>query len=113
MQQSPIVARQFERHLVKAYAFVHCRGRFQHASLIDYSVGGLRVTGTFGLITTDAVEIEFMSGHRVSARVAWSHGALIGIAFSIPLPATHPDLLELSRRAEHQRHINTRSVARS
>jgi PilZ domain len=106
------VDRQFERYLVKAYAFVHCRGHFQHASLIDYSAGGLRLAGTFGLITTDPVEIEFMSGNRVSARVAWSHGALTGIAFSIPLPATHPELLVLSRRAEHQLHI-TQLVGRS
>ena len=52
MQQptSADVHRQFHRHPVKANAFVHCRGQFQSAKVIDYSNGGLQLEGTFGLI---------------------------------------------------------------
>jgi hypothetical protein len=105
MQQSTSlgVHRQFERHLIKAYAFVHCRGQFQHATVVDYSAGGLRLEGTFGLIRTDPVQIEFISGALVPARVAWSYGALTGITFSAPLPATHPELIVMSLRADTQR----------
>ena len=55
MQQltPPDVYRQFERHPVRAYAFVHCRGQFQSAKVIDYSNGGLQLEGIFGLIKTD------------------------------------------------------------
>ena len=93
------VHREFDRHPVKAYAFVHCRGQFQSAKVIDYSKGGLQLEGTFGLIETDAIQIELISGIRVSGRVAWSFGAQTGIVFFEPLPTDHPALLELLRRA--------------
>ena len=93
------VHRKFDRHPVKAYAFVHCRGQFQSAKVIDYSKGGLQLEGTFGLIKTDSIQIEFFSGIRVFARVAWSLGAQTGIVFFEPLPADHPALIELLRRA--------------
>ena len=101
MQQpaSPDVYRQFGRHPVRAYAFVHCRGQFQSAKVIDYSNGGLQLEGTFGLIKTDPIQIEFFSGIRVLGRVAWSLGAQTGIVFFEPLPAGHPALVELLRRA--------------
>jgi hypothetical protein len=100
MQQptSPDVHRQFERHRVKAYAFVHCRGQFQSAKVIDYSNGGLQLEGTFGLIKTDPIEIEFISGIRVPGRVAWSLGGQTGIVFLESLPTDHPALIELLRR---------------
>jgi hypothetical protein len=93
------VHRQFPRHPVKAYAFVHCRGQFKSAKVIDYSKGGLQLEGTFGLIKTDPIQIEFISGIRVQGRVAWSLGAQTGIVFFEPLPADHPALIELLRRA--------------
>lgn len=96
---SPDVRRQFERRPVKANAFVHCRGQFQNAKIIDYSTGGLQLEGTFGLIKTDPIQIEFFSGVRVSGRVAWSLGAQTGIVFAEPLAADHPALIELFRRA--------------
>jgi PilZ domain len=96
---SPDVHRQFERHPVKVHAFVHCRGQFQNATVIDYSNGGLQLEGTFGLIKTDAIEIEFISGIRVPGRVAWSLGGQTGIVFLESLPTDHPALVELLRRA--------------
>ena len=87
---------------MNANAFVHCRGQFQAAKIIDYSVGGLRLEGTFGLIQTDPVEIEFISGARVPGRVAWSLGAKTGIIFSEPLPTDHAALIELCRRADNR-----------
>jgi hypothetical protein len=102
MQQStsPNARRQFDRYLVKAHAFVHCRGQFQSAKVIDYSAGGLQLEGTFGLIKTDLVQIEFISGIRVPGRVAWSLGAQTGIVFFELLPTEHPALIELSRRPQ-------------
>ena len=103
MQQSPITSgRQFERRPVTANAFVHCRGQFQPAKIVDYSAGGLRLEGTYGLIKRDLIEIELISGPRIPCRVAWSLGGQTGIVFSEPLPASHPALIELSRRADRQ-----------
>jgi hypothetical protein len=59
----------------------------------------LQLEGTFGLIKTDPIQVEFLSGIRVLARVAWSLGAQTGIAFFEPLPADHPALIALLRRA--------------
>jgi hypothetical protein len=95
---SPDVHRQFARHPVKIYAFVHCRGQFHSAKIIDYSNGGLQLEGTFGLIKTDPIQIELISGIRVPGRVAWSLGAQTRIAFFEPLPTDHPALIELIRR---------------
>ena len=92
-------------------AFVHCRGQFQATKIIDYSAGGLRLEGTFGLIQTDHVQIELMSGTRVAGRVAWSVGAQTGIIFSDPLPADHPALIELSRRADNRPRTSVRHIA--
>jgi hypothetical protein len=103
-QAAALPRRQFERRPLKANAFVHCRGQFQCATVIDYSAGGLRLKGTFGLIKTDPIQIEFISGARVPALVAWSLGAQTGVLFAEPLPTGHPALIELSRRADnHQR----------
>ena len=101
MQQPTSYAarRQFERYFTKANAFVHCRNQFQPAKVVDYSAGGLQLAGTFGLIKPDQVEIEFISGVRVPAYVAWSLGAQTGIAYTEPLPIDHPALIDLARRA--------------
>jgi hypothetical protein len=88
--------RQFNRRPVAINAFVHSRGRFQRARILDYSAGGLHVTGTFGLVKMDPVEIELMSGTRVCGSVAWSLGAHTGIVFSQPLAVAGPAMAELS-----------------
>jgi hypothetical protein len=109
MQQSaPAPRRQFERRPVKANAIVHCRGQFQSATVIDYSAGGLRLEGTFGLIKTDPIQIEFISGARVPGRVSWSLGAQTGVLFAEPLQTGHPALTELARRAEN--HLRRRPL---
>jgi hypothetical protein len=97
--QQPIARRQFERISVKASAFIHRGDRFQRAQIVDFSRGGLLLSGTFGLIDQDAVEVELISGVRICGRVAWSLGAYTGIAFSRMLEDTHPAMLELARRA--------------
>ena len=99
---NPVPRRQFERRPVTANALVHCRGQFQPAKVVDYSAGGLRLEGTFGLIKRDPIEIELISGTRIPCRVAWSLGGQTGIIFSKPLPTSHPALIELSRRADNQ-----------
>jgi hypothetical protein len=102
----PDVHRQFKRTPVKVNAFVHCRGQFQRARIIDYSTGGLRLDGTFGRIKTDPIEIESISGVRVPGRVAWSLGAQTGMIFLGPLPRDHPALVELFHRAGTHRSSN-------
>ena len=101
MQQTAAgpVRRQFERTPVKANVFVHRGARFQRAQIVDYSQGGLQLEGTFGLIRQDPVQVELISGVRLSAKVAWSLGAHTGIVFSEPLPPTHPAIIELAKRA--------------
>jgi hypothetical protein len=110
MQQSPgpDVRRQVQRNPVRAHAFAHARGRFQPATVVDYSHGGLQLEGTFGLFKLDPVQIEFISGIRVLGQVAWSLGGRAGIAFSEGLPATHPAIVELARRAA--RSLNEQSI---
>ena len=101
MQQSsgPDVRRQFLRNPVRAHAFVHARGRFQRAQVIDYSHGGLQLEGTFGLTKQDAIQVELITGVRIAGKVAWSLGSHTGIVFPELLPPTHPAIVELARRA--------------
>jgi hypothetical protein len=84
---------------VKAQVFVHCRGRFQRAKITDYSQTGLQLEGTFGLIASDRVQIELVSGVRMPGKVEWSLGGLTGVTFSQPLDASDPAMVELARKA--------------
>jgi hypothetical protein len=91
--------RRWRGRNVKTSAFIYRGDRFQHAQIVYYSRGGLLLSGTFGLINQDLVEVELISGVRICGRVAWSLGAYTGIAFSEKLEDTHPAILELARRA--------------
>jgi hypothetical protein len=99
MQAAVESFRRLIRTPVRANALVHCRGKFQRAKVIDYSAGGLLLRGTFGLVEADWVQIELISGARVSGRVAWSLGAQTGVLFPEPLPSSHPALIALARRS--------------
>jgi PilZ domain-containing protein len=94
--------REFERTPVRAHAFVHNRGGFQRARVVDYSASGLQLDRTFGLVKRDSIQIEFISGARVRSCVAWSLGAKTGVIFSQALPQTHPAMLELTRRTANR-----------
>src|ERR1700674_3816961 len=113
MQQSATapVRRQFERTPVKANSFVHLGHRFQRAQIVDYSQGGLQLEGTFGLVKQDPIQVELISGVRIFGKVAWSLGAQTGVVFSEPLPATHPAVLELARRARKTLGAQSLSIA--
>ena len=78
---------------------VHCRGRFQRARIADYSQAGMQLEGTFGLIPSDRVVIELLSGTCVPGKVEWSLGGQTGIAFSERLDASHAAMVELARKA--------------
>jgi len=91
--------RQFQRTPVKANAFIHRGASFQRAHIIDYSQGGLQLEGTFGLFKQDRIQIELITGVRLSGKVAWSLGSHTGIVFSEQLPPAHPAIVELERRA--------------
>ena len=98
-QSEDPVRRRFDRKPVRASALVHRGDRFQHAHVVDYSRGGLQLAGTFGLINRDAVQVELISGVRISGKVAWTLGAHTGITFLECLADTHPAIVELARRA--------------
>lgn len=78
---------------------VHCRGRFQRATIADYSETGLRLERTFGLIPTDLIQIELFSGTRVPGKVEWSLGGQTGVVFSERLGESHPVMVELAKGA--------------
>ncbi len=105
--------RQFQRGQVKASALVHCRGQFQTVKIVDYSAGGLRLEGTFGLIKHDPVQVELLSGIRIPGKVAWSLGAQSGVVFLTPLPEDDPALIELARRAARGLRQLASPIARS
>jgi hypothetical protein len=95
--------RKWRGRNIKTSAFVYRDARFQRAQIVHYSRTGLLLSGTFGLINQDAVEVELISGLRICGRVAWSLGTYTGIAFSEKLPDTHPAIVELTRRARKLR----------
>jgi hypothetical protein len=99
----PKVRRQFERKAIKATALIYCRGSFQRAKVVDYSQGGLQLEGTFGLIRRDAVELELVSGKRLSGPVAWSLGCQTGVVFSQALPPGQSSIVELLRKPSLRR----------
>ncbi len=100
MSQQPATScrRKVERTSAKVQVLVHCRGRFQRAKIADYSQGGLRLEGTFGLIPTDVVEIELTTGVRVPGKVEWSLGGQTGVVFTEDLPASHQAIEEVARK---------------
>jgi hypothetical protein len=63
---------------------------------------GAQLEGTFGLIPTDLVTIELLSGVRVPGKVEWSLGGQTGVAFSEPLDPTHPAMAELAGQADER-----------
>jgi PilZ domain len=91
--------RRIERTSVRVYVLVYCRDHFQRANIADYSEAGLQLEGTFGLIPTDRVQIELVSGLRVPGKVEWSLGGRTGIIFSQRLDEAHPAMVELARKA--------------
>jgi len=101
MSQEPTTScrRTIERTSARAQVLVHCRGRFQRAKIADYSQAGLQLEGTFGLIPSDLVLIELISGVRVPGKVEWSLGGQTGIVFSERLETSHPAMVELARKA--------------
>jgi hypothetical protein len=92
-----IERRKSTRATVAINAFVHCHGHFQNVKITDYSAGGMRLSGTFGLHTRDPIEIELISGTKVAGRVIWSLGERAGISFPEPLEGDHPAMIELAQ----------------
>jgi hypothetical protein len=101
MSQGPATScrRKAERTSTRVQVLVHCGGRFQSATVVNYSFVGLQLEGTFGLIPTDRVEIELMSGDRLPGKVEWSLGGQTGVVFFEPLDASHAAMAELARSA--------------
>jgi hypothetical protein len=103
-QHRLLARRRDERLPTRVAALAHCHGRFQTVRIIDYSLGGLQLRGSFGVTAGDAIIVELLSGHRLAATVAWSMGDRLGIRFVEPLEADHPALavLQRGRRALEQ-----------
>ena len=98
-QQGPALRRRYERHAAAITALVHCHGRHQTVSILDFSAGGLQLQGAFGVAQGDQIEVELLSGHRLRAKVAWSLGSRIGAQFSPVLVPDSPALAALQRAA--------------
>jgi hypothetical protein len=96
-EKATALRRQHERRSAAIAALVHCHGRFQTVSILDISTGGLQLQGAFGVTKGDRIEVELLSGHRLTAKVAWSLGSRIGAEFSPPLAPDHPGLVALQR----------------
>jgi PilZ domain len=91
------IRRRHDRRSAAVTALVHSHGRFQTVSILDFSPGGLQLQGAFGVASGDVIEIELLSGHRLSAKVVWSLGSRIGAAFSPPLSQDSPAIVALQR----------------
>ena len=46
-------------------AFVYCGRHFRRAQIVDYSLGGLMLEGTLGLIKHDPAQVELITGTGV------------------------------------------------
>jgi hypothetical protein len=91
--------RQHERRAVAIKALVQCHGRYQTVSILDFSAGGLQLQGAFGVAAGDQIRIELLSGHKLSAKVAWSLGSRVGAAFTPALAPDSPAFLALQGAA--------------
>ena len=87
--------RQFERFKLRKNVLVHYRDRFYTAVMHDISQGGCRLSGTFGLMPGDKVEIELMSGQTFAGKIAWSIGSHVGIAFQVALSFEDADQMKV------------------
>ena len=96
-EKATALRRQHERRSAAITALVHSHGRFQTVSILDISTGGLQLQGAFGVAGGDQIEVELLSGHRLTAKVVWSLGSRIGAEFAPPLAADHPGLVALQR----------------
>ena len=98
-QANQPVRRRDERRAVRITALVHCHGRFQTARIVDFSLGGLRLDGCFGLAVADQVGVELLSGQRLEGKVAWAVASRIGVQFHHPLAPDDTVVARLSKAA--------------
>jgi hypothetical protein len=82
--------------LVRIRALVHCRGRFQTISIVDFSSGGLRLEGSFGIAARERISVELLSGDLLGATVGWSIGNQLGAQFVESLTSAHPASMTLN-----------------
>lgn len=97
--ERPSVRRREDRHSIRLTALVHCHGRFQTVRIVDFSLGGLQLQGGFGVGPGDDVVVELLTGHRLTAKAAWSLGSRVGVRFLQPLSAEHPAWAVLEQAA--------------
>jgi hypothetical protein len=97
MKANPPTLRHAERHLARIRALVHCRGRFQTIAIVDFSLGGLRLEGSFGIAVRERISVELLSGDLLEATVAWSTGSQLGVQFVECLTSAHPVFMTLNR----------------
>ena len=93
--EKPRLRRQHERRSAAITALVLCHGRYHTVSILDVSTGGLQLQGAFGVTKGDRIEVELLSGQRLTAKVMWSLGSRIGAEFSPPIASDHPGLVAL------------------
>lgn len=98
-EERSLVRQRDDRHQIHLTALAYCHGRFHTVRVVDFSLGGLQLQGTFGVGPGDDMVVELLSGHRLAATAAWSLGSRVGVRFLQPLTAEHPALAVLLRAA--------------
>lgn len=66
----------------------------------DFSEGGLRIQGCFGIVSGDTVALELLTAHRITAVVVWSIFGRAGVRFSQPLAPENPVLSALQQMVQ-------------
>lgn len=111
--ERPSVRRRDERHPTRVTVLVHCHGRFQTVRIVDFSLGGLQLQGCFGAGVGDEIAVEFLSGQRIAAKVAWSVGSRLGVRFLQPLSESHPAVAVLEDSASRLRLVGDAATPHS
>lgn len=81
-------SRQNSRSHVQIRAHLHLGETCQATTITDLSLDGAGLDGAIGVAPGDAIELELISGRRLSGHIIWRLMGCCGVQFAEPL---HPD----------------------
>lgn len=82
--------RENPRIQVRIPAYLHGAGECQSTMITDLSVDGAGLDGAIAIFPGDNVEIELITGRRISGHVIWWLMGSCGIQFAAPLKNSDP-----------------------
>jgi hypothetical protein len=103
MSEVSSLRRRDMRRQIRTSVKVNYHNRFQTVDLVEFSLGGLRTEGIFGLAVGDTPVVELQDGHQLHCRVVWVVGAKTGLALEPPLEEHGPVFALLSSLSEKKR----------